>query len=342
MDNNPGANRAIEQLLARRRMTAKVIAGKAFMIKTPVVHTFSKFVVKGLLEGSQGALVYGRPRRGKTMGMRWVLKEIRKLIGCPVPHVWVPTRGVKIASEREFFQHFLKSAKSTHYREGTSGDKRDRLAELLASRALRSPVNTIIVVFDEAQLLTNSHFQWILNIGNELEARGGLLYCLFLGQQELEDTKDRLIDQGMEQFVGRYMVDTFEYTGITSYEDLKSCLEQFDKTNSPDNHAMRWHQLYMPDLLPNEMPLSDCAPAAWSKFEGMWTGKGLEDCEIPMSNLCRFVTNLLNACASKDVRPDNALVHAAIDRCGFTEAIAIRKRVLDNASTKKAEDDAEK
>ncbi len=331
MDNNRAEITAIETTLARRRMSAKVIAGKAFMIKTPVVHQFSKFVVRGLLEGSQGALVYGRPRRGKTMGMRWVLKELRKLIGCQVPHVWIPTRGVKVASEREFFQHILRWAKCHHYREGSSGDKRDRLAELLASRALRSPISTIIMVFDEAQLLTNSHFQWILNIGNELEARGGLLYCLFLGQQELEGTKDRLIDQGMEQFVGRYMVDTFEYTGITSEEDLRLCLEQFDKTPSPENHDRRWHQLYMPDLLPAEMPLSGCASAAWAKFSAM--SKGLDDCEIPMSNLCRFVTNLLADCASKDVRPDPLLVAKAIDRCGYTEAVAIRKRVLDNAST---------
>lgn len=85
--------------LERRKLSTRVMAGRAFMIKTPPSQQYMRKMKTWLTTGSQGALVYGRPRLGKTLATRWMLKMLPEALGI-FPWIEVPIREQRIASER--------------------------------------------------------------------------------------------------------------------------------------------------------------------------------------------------------------------------------------------------
>ena len=70
----------------------------------------------------------------------------------------------------------------------------DMFAARLAPRAGRSPIRTVVLFFDEAQNLQEEHYHWLLNVSNEVEARGFRVFCLLVGQHALSLHATRLLD----------------------------------------------------------------------------------------------------------------------------------------------------
>lgn len=261
--------------IERRKLAARVMMGKAFAVKTPPIEQYMKRITTWLTTGSQGALVYGRPRLGKTSASRWVLSSLSDVVG-RVPWIEVPIRDQPIVREREFFQHILRCARHKHYMKGSAGDKRDRLSEWLASRAIRSPVNMAVLFIDEAHLLNEFHYQWLTNIGNELDGRGCRLFSLLVGQPELMDKKRDFIDRGKEQFVGRFMIRTMEFRGLNSFNEVSECLAHFDGTSYPAKSGVLFAAHFVPLAVHNGFRLKQLAPGIWSAFERAWINSGLE------------------------------------------------------------------
>lgn len=308
----------------RRKLAARVMMGKAFSVKTPPSELYMKRLSTWLTTGSQGALVYGRPRLGKTSASRWVLNSLSEVVG-RVPWIEVPIRDQPVAREREFFQHVLRCARHKHYMKGSSGDKRDRLAEWLAMRAIRSPVNMAVLFIDEAHLLNDSHYQWLTNIGNELDGRGCRLFSLLVGQPELLDKKRDFIDRGKEQFVGRFMIRTMEFRGLKSLEELSKCLAHFDGTKYPARGGVLFTEHFLPLAVHNGFKLSDLAPGIWSAFERAWINSGLEGTPvIAMHYFTAALMSILVTCSRIDscsLKVPEESINRAVFNSGYIESI---------------------
>lgn len=308
-----------------RKILTLVMAGRAFMIKTSPATRYLLKLTSWLTTGSHGAIVYGRPRLGKTMATRWILGAIRQLMGY-VPSLEVPTRDQRLASEREFFQYVLRCAKHKFYDVGSAGDKRDRLTEWLVARARRSPLNAFILFIDEAHRLTELHFTWLLNIDNELDMHGCRLFCLLVGQTELTDKKTRLIDRGMEQIVGRFMVREFEFPGIRNLSELTACLNEFNNTEYPAGSETTFPQIFIPHAVAGgEFKLDDLAPAVWSAFEGLSSRAAGEGAfEIPMHYLTASLTEMLYCLRKTDKSPlqvPEALIKKCVSASGYSDSL---------------------
>lgn len=311
-----------------RKILTRVMAGRAFMIKTSPAAGYLTKMESWLTTGSHGAIIYGRPRLGKTMATRWVLRSIRELIGY-VPFIEVPIRQQRMASEREFFQHLLHCANHKYYDVGSAGDRRDRLAEWLATRARRSPVNAFVMFFDEAQFLTDHHLSWLLNIDNELDMRGCRLFCLLVGQPELKEIKVKLISKGMEQIVGRFMVREYEFPGIRSLIQLTDSFGEFNSTEYPAETGTTFPANFIPQAVRGGFTLKDLAPATWTSFERLWLAAGIKDSvEIPMHYLTAALMEMLDRLTKSDA-PKLDISEEMIKKCvaasGYSESLLIRK-----------------
>lgn len=314
------------QTFERTRLTTRLLAGREFLVKTPLCANYLKKMNNWLITGSQGAIVYGRPRLGKTSATRWVLKALPNLIG-NFPVVEVPIRDQHIASERAFFQHLLRCIKHRHSMDGTAGDKRDRFSEWLIARAMRSPINGAVLFFDEAQLLQDHQYAWLLNIGNELDKNGCRLFCLLVGQSELADKKIKLIDAGMEQIVGRFMVRELEFSGLGSEIDLVSTLTQYQQTTYPIGSNILFAENFIPLAIKGGFELSSIGPAVWGAFENLWVSAGLDKgMTIPMHYFTAALIGSLNSLVKYDadnlVIPQKIIVES-VDASGYKESLRI-------------------
>lgn len=317
--------------LARRKLSTQVMAGRAFLIKTPPAQRYFRETYTWLTTGALGALVYGRPRLGKTSATRWVLSALGQALG-PLPWLEIPIRGQRVASEREFFQHILRCARHREYGKGTAGDRRDRLAEWLIRRARRSPVNAFVMFIDEAQLLTEHHYYWLLNIGNELDAAGCRLFCLLVGQSELMDDKQEMIDAGQEQIVGRFMVRTLEFPGIQSEDEVRQCLEAYDQTEYPPGSGKRFTEHYVPKAVSKGLHLQSLAAGVWGNFATVWRQVGFEGpAVIPMHYLGATITGVLNAVADHDadfLTVDQGTLARCVQASGYYESLRMMRATL--------------
>ncbi|GBG14758.1 uncharacterized protein NMK_2359 [Novimethylophilus kurashikiensis] len=312
----------------RTKISTRLLAGRAFLVKTPPCSFYLKALTNWLITGSHGALVYGRPRLGKTSATRWVLRVLPELVG-NVPNLEVPVRGQNIASERAFFQHLLRCARHRHAMTGTAGDKRDRLTEWLMARAIRSPVNTAVIFFDEAQLLQDCQYDWLLNMGNELDKAGCRLFCLLVGQSELAQTKAKFIDGGKEQIVGRFMVRELEFSGIRSEQELASCFKEFNYTIYPMETGTSFAANFIPKAIQSGFCLQELAPAFWSVFQEKWLSTGLgHDAAIPMHYINASLIGLLNSLVSHDrseLTVSHDLIAKSISASGYIESLQALK-----------------
>lgn len=328
-------NEADDQRL--RKMLTMVMAGRAFMIKTSPATIYLLKMKTWLITGSHGAMIYGRVRLGKTMATRWVLRAIRELIGY-VPFIEVPIREQRVASEREFFQHILHCAKHRFYDVGSAGDRRDRLAEWLVIRARRSPVNAFILFIDEAQYLTEHHYRWLLNIDNELDMRGCRLFCLLVGQPNLSEKKIQLIDKGLEQIVGRFMVREYEFPGICTEDQLTDCFTEFNNTEYPAGTGAKFPSSFIPQAVGGGFMLQDLVPATWSEFQKLWSAAQIaEGFEIPMHYLTAALTEMLDNLSKVDtekLRVPESIIKKCVAASGYSESLRALKARADNGKQK--------
>jgi hypothetical protein len=312
----------------RTKISTRLLAGRAFLVKTPPCALYLKELTNWLITGSHGAMVYGRPRLGKTSATRWVLRVLPELVG-NVPSLEVPVRGQHIASERAFFQHLLRCARHRHAMTGTAGDKRDRLTEWLVARAIRSPVNAAVIFFDEAQLLQDHQYDWLLNMGNELDKMGCRLFCLLVGQPELAQAKPRFIDNGKEQIVGRFMVRELEFSGIRSEKELASCFNEFNDTIYPLETGTPFAANFIPKAMQGGFGLQELAPAFWTVFQNKWHSIGLgDDAAVPMHYINASLIGLLNSLVIHDregLTVPHDLIAKSISASGYIESLQALK-----------------
>ena len=258
------------------------------------------------------------------MATRWVLRTVRELIGY-VPSIEIPIREQRVASEREFFQHILHCAKHRFYDVGSAGDRRDRLAEWLVIRARRSLVNAVILFLDEAQFLTEHHYRWLLNIDNELDMRGCRLFCLLVGQPELCGKKIQLIEKGMEQIVGRFMVREYEFPGIRSLDQLTDSFSEFNNTEYPAGSGEKFPSNFIPQAVGAGFVLQDLAPATWSAFETLWSAAGIDEAfEIPMHYLTAALTEILDSLTKFDtsnLQVPEVMIRKCVAASGYSESL---------------------
>lgn len=314
----------------RQKLSTRVMAGRAFAIKTPPAVQYARELTTWLTMGSQGAIVYGRPRLGKTLATRWVLRALQELLGY-VPWLEIPIRSQNITSEREFFQHLLRCAKHKHYLTGTAGDKRDRWTEWLTARARRSSVSAFILFIDEAQVLTDRHYAWLVEMANELDQRGYRLFCLLVGQSSLLTKKSSFIDKGeeYEQIVGRFMLRELKFPAIASIDDLRDCYEQYECTRYPPNTDTRFPENFVPLAISAGFKLSTLAPGVWACFEKAWLSKGIGgEPVVPMHYVTSSLVGLLNTLVAED-RADLSvsanIIDQAVRKSGYLNFIKAMK-----------------
>lgn len=317
-------------------LVSRVLAGRAFLVKTPVCVLYFAHLKRWLLTGNQGAVVYGWPRLGKTSATRWVLSAIQDVFGT-LPFIEVPIRKQHLHNEGAFFQFLLKCCRHRHSRNGTVADKRDRLFEALMNRVRRSATRTVILFIDEAQLLDELEYQWLQNISNELDAAGGRLFCLLVGQHQLSGKRDGLIMDGFEQIVGRFMTEEWSFRGIISQTELERVLAAYDDSFYPkaQNGGKPFLSYFVPVASASGWHLAKLAPSLWDVYVSKW--RELEEKgepEIPMQYVISTIVSLLNTASISDgarLEIGKATIQKAVAECGFYSAMKqfLRARSLE-------------
>jgi len=318
--------------IERAKIIARTLAGRGLLVRTKSCVLYFAKVKQWLMTGNLGAIVYGRPRLGKTSATRWVIRVLPEKFG-NIPFIEVPIRKQHLQNEGAFFQFLLKCCRAKYFNKGSVADKRDRFGEALLMRARRSSTRTVIVFIDEAQTLEVLQYEWLQNISNELDAIGYRVFFLLVGQHELDERRKTLILEGHEQIVARFMTEALSFSGLTSVEQLKDALRGYDEGMFPEpkgkivQDSKAFLAWFIPKAFGRGFRLENEGARLWSGYQNVWIELGIDDVlELPMHYVTSTVTNLLSLLSeidSDNLIVDDKLIVNSIKASGFKNSVAI-------------------
>lgn len=254
----------------------------------------------------RGAVIYGRPRLGKTRAIRHLRGNIKQLFGKEIANFLLNCgeEDFGTSTDRSFFTDFLVDVNYGLPSAGNANDKRRRLIDFMMSEALRAGDRRIFLFIDEAQNLSSRQLGHIIHIFNILEDRGFRLYTFQYGQAQLLHRKSALRHANKDQMVARLMATEYQFHGIRDKEDVRYALSRYDDPSSseyPEGSGQSYTEYFFPTAYAKGWRLSRLTDLIYDGFQQARSELQLDrTADIPMAPFTALVDVILTEQATDD------------------------------------------
>lgn len=215
-----------------------------------------------------GAIIYGESRVGKTRAIRYISMHLKEKYSTQLP-VYTFTATDHVATQKTFYASLLTSLGHEDPHKGTAVQMRQRLVNRIIVNALDTKYRRAVLFIDEAYLLTEKEYIWLIDIYNELNLHDILFTVFLFGTRELKEQKIGFITSGKKQIVLRFMVNEFEFKGLTNQKEALICMASMDKPFTVPNakKPVILSQYFFPLACNDGYRLSSSADDLWNAFE---------------------------------------------------------------------------
>lgn len=232
-----------------------------------------------------GAIIYGRPRLGKTRAIEYLTHILpSEFEGLPI--FFITTRKYNKPNEGVFFEDLLKDVGHTVLT-GKANVKRLRLLKFFIQKAELSLQKRIVLFIDDAQRLHEIQYGWLMDIYNELDRAKISLTVFLVGQEDLLNQRSTFIELQQHQIIGRFMVQQHKFSGILKRSDMFECLNGYDEDcEYPENSKFSFTRYYFPTAYENGFRLANFTDDLVDIYKDLRREAGLKSTlEIPMQYL---------------------------------------------------------
>ena len=263
-----------------------------FTIPTVAILDLSAAVDTWIIDGDCGAIIYGRPRVGKTRAIHYISNELKKKYGKALP-VHVLNMTEHRPSAKYFYSELLKAIGHNEAHKGTASMMKERLINTLVLGSRETPYRRVVLFVDEAFLLTEKDFIWLMDIHNNLDMYNVHLTVLMFGTNELKSIKSAYCQASRFQIVDRFMVEEYEYKGVVSAKGALACLYNMDVglTSYPGNPVLT--QIFFPGAYADKKLFASCANDLWQVFSELSRKRNVAGIDIPMKYFMKTVVHCL-------------------------------------------------
>jgi type II secretory pathway predicted ATPase ExeA len=203
---------------------------------TPAIDRLISSVSRWIRMDSPGAAVYGPQRVGKTHACQFMQTALPVLFGGTLTVLLLPLGG-GVKSERAFLQSVMAQVGCNSYLSRDDEVLRDRLVDHLYDTTIANGSKRVVMIWDEAQKLTEPQYGWLITLFNALEHRKLRPFFLLVGQPELRDVSQAFRAVGSQHVIGRFFSNQVEFAGIDDSE-LRDVLRALD-TEDDDGASPR-------------------------------------------------------------------------------------------------------
>ena len=252
-----------------------------FTIPTIAILDLAVAVDSWIIDGECGAIIYGRPRVGKTRAIHYISKELKKKYGKDLP-VYVLNMTDHRPSAKYFYSEILKAIGHGEAHKGTASIMKERLIDAMIRGSQETQFRRVVLFIDEAFLLTEKDFIWLMDLYNNLDMCNVHLTVLMFGTNELKSIKSAYCQAHRFQIVDRFMVMEYEYKGVASAKDALACLHNMDVTLSNYPGKLILTQTFFPGAFADKKRLAACANVLWDVFLDLGQDNNMPGVDIPM------------------------------------------------------------
>lgn len=253
-----------------------------YLLSTNEIERFYKKIEQCLNNRFPGAIIFGRPRLGKTRAVQFLAYILPNEFP-NLPIYFIKCRSYKNPNEAIFFEDILRDVNHSVVFSGKANIKRDRLLKFLLEKADLSGQKRVVFFIDDAQRLHELQYGWLMDIYNELDSLGVSLTVFLVGQKELGDQRSVFLNLDKHQIIGRFMVQQYKFKGILKEEDLYECILGYDEKQYPENSGFSFTRFYFPSAHDNGFRLVNYTDDLFNIFKELRQRAGLNSgFEVPM------------------------------------------------------------
>jgi hypothetical protein len=155
----------------------------------------------------------------------------------------------------------------------------------------------MIIFLDDAQRLHGDHYEWLMDISNELEAVGFKVTVLLVGQPELEYQRSIFVKANKMQLVGRFMIHFTEFHGIRNQAEMAICLRRYDSADAaqyPPDSGYSYARYFFTEAFDEGWRLEYLSRQLWQAFEiATESSRSTRRLEVPMQHFTSVVEHFL-------------------------------------------------
>ena len=279
---------------------AHPVALQRYVVPTPPITRLLQKAIRWVASRTPGGLIHGRQRYGKTKAIKMLTLELRERFpGMPI-FQW-NCKHHEAITERAFFGELLEAVDHALSEVGTAEVRRRRLTEYLHACSVEGGDNRVLIIADDAQLLGEREYKWLMDIHNALERRGVILIVFLVGQPQLLDTREAFSKASKKQIIGRFMTSLSTFRGLHSEAELRSTLAGYDEAEWPEGSGISYTAHYLPRAWAGGWRLASLAQGLWASFAAahLAARQGAVK-ELPMLHVSLAVEAILAAGATLD------------------------------------------
>lgn len=257
-----------------------------------------------------GAIIYGESRVGKTRAIRYISSHLKEKYSLQLP-TYTFTATDHVPTQKTFYSSLLSAIGHEEAHKGNAVQMRQRLVNRIIVNALDTKYRRAILFIDEAYLLSDKEYLWLIDIYNELNLQDILFTVFLFGTRELKQQKTAYIAAGKKQIVLRFMVNEFEFVGITNQREATICLASVDKPiHIPScKEDIILSELFFPLAYNDEIKLTSYAEDIWKAFDQVKIENNISSGQVLMKH---FMDTVLY-CLKKYGIYGKALYHPTIE-----------------------------
>lgn len=212
-----------------------------------------------------GALVYARPRMGKTHAIDYVALHLA-IHNPDVLVLRMSCEHHRLDFEGPFFSTLLAAAGVREPIPRTISEKRFALLSRISAKLQERNGFVVMLFCDEAQRLSRHGLEWLRDVHDQLAQFGFRLITFLVGQPQLMQQRAGYQASGDEQIVARFMIERLNFRGVASPEDTATCLASYDLTRYPQQSGPTFTGFFYPLAVARGFKLEDCAAHVWNSF----------------------------------------------------------------------------
>lgn len=238
-----------------------------FRILTPPITELQDILTQLVWTGATGASLLGFSRAGKTTGIELSTDKIKARNGRQIPVIRYSAHRRDKHTIRALYENIMTQL-DIHYSSTHKSEKIfSNLLTYLAETAEAHHVTQLIMVIDETQRLAIPQIDVFAELDDRLRKEYSVsLMCLFVGNKEQMGELLKEVNKAENDHIkGRFFRQSFRFSGLRSLEDVRFCLEQYDKLRYPEG-GPTITEYFLPEDYAKGFRLASLTESVWGEF----------------------------------------------------------------------------
>lgn len=269
------------------------LARRHYRVATAAIEAFVDLVEHCVRVLIPGALIYARPRMGKTHAIDYLALHLGRH-RADILVLRMSCEHHRSDYEGPFFSALLSAAGMRDPQPKTIAEKRFALMRRLSEQLQMRSGHIVVLLCDQAQRLSKHALEWLRDVHDQLACHGVRLITFLVRQPQLMEHKAQYQLAGDEQIVARFMIEQMHFRGITNAVEAATCLASYDLSRYPEDSGDTFTAFFYPDAYAAGLRLEQSAAALWNGFMNAHAAAQLAGTvEIPMDYFTRAVESML-------------------------------------------------